>query len=329
MAPLRATIVATQKNEGIFLVEWIAHHLGIGFDHIVIATNDCEDGSVELIEEIARHFPVSRIENSDVLEGHTIQSSATTRGLRHAEVRSSDWVMHIDIDEFVNLPTVQPQIKPFLARFPDADAVALMWRMFGDAKRQHWDGGQVTEAFLFAQDITKEDGVRAHKTIFRPGSFTSTTPHMPKGPLKPAEALRVVNTRGEALPVDRHYDDRHSAYRLPEALHAWDHAYVNHYAVKSADLSAIKLQRGDANGRSTRHRKAGSRQFEEFNRNTVVDPTILRTRPARMRLMNQMLSDPAILEAHLACLEWFFTRKRMLAAQGNPASVAVAGVDPA
>jgi hypothetical protein len=31
---------------GIFLVEWVAHHLGIDFGHIVVAKNDCEDGSV-------------------------------------------------------------------------------------------------------------------------------------------------------------------------------------------------------------------------------------------------------------------------------------------
>jgi hypothetical protein len=314
MAPLRATIVATQKNEGIFLVEWIAHHLGIGFDHIVIATNDCDDGSVELIDEISRHFGVSRIENSDILPGHTIQSSATTRGLRHPQVRESDWVMHIDIDEFVNFPTGQPSIKTFLGRFADADAVALMWRMFGDANRQHWDGGQVTEAFLFAQDISRADGVLAHKTVFRPSSFCATTPHMPKSPRKPENELRVVNTRGEALPVDRHYDDRHSAYKLPDVLHAWDNAYVNHYAVKSRDLTAIKLMRGDANGRAVHHRKAGTRQFEDFNRNSVVDPTILRSRPARTRVMNRMLAVPAILEAHLACLEWFYDRKRILAA---------------
>lgn len=311
----RATVIATQKNEGLFLVEWIAHHLGVGFDHIVIATNDCEDGSVELIEEIGRHFPVSRIENSDILSGHTIQSSATTRALRHPAARKADWVIHIDIDEFVNFPTGQPAIKPLLERFDTADAVALMWRMFGDANRQHWDGGQVTESFLFGQDIARADGVRAHKTIFRPSVFGATTPHMPKRPSKPPEALRVVNTRGEALPVARHYDDRHSAYNVPPALHAWDHAYVNHYAVKSADLTAVKLMRGDANGRAVHHRRSGTRQFEDFNRNSVIDPTILRSRPARTRVMNRMLAIPGILDAHLACLGWFFDRKRALVAE--------------
>jgi hypothetical protein len=57
MSTPRATIIATQKNEGLFLVEWIAHHLGVGFDAIVLATNDCEDGSVALIQCHCPTFP--------------------------------------------------------------------------------------------------------------------------------------------------------------------------------------------------------------------------------------------------------------------------------
>lgn len=321
MSTPRATIIATQKNEGLFLVEWIAHHLGVGFDAIVLATNDCEDGSVALIQAISRHFPVQHIDNCEKLKGMTIQSSATTRCLESPIARKSDWIMHIDVDEFVNFPSEKPNIKRFLERFDHADAIALMWRMFGDAKRAHWDGGHVTETFLFAQDISRTDGALAHKTIFRREIFASTTPHMPKDPSKPPEALRVVNSRGEALPVDRHYNDRHTAYKLAPTLHAWDHAYVNHYAVKSADLTALKLRRGDANGRVAHHRKPGTRQFEDFNRNSVIDPSILTSRSARIAIINRMLAIPEILEAHLACLNWFFDQKRALAQGGAPRSM--------
>ena len=144
---------------------------------------------------------------------------------------------------------------------------------------------------------------------------------MPKDPSKPPEALRVVNSRGEALPVDRHYNDRHTAYKLAPALHAWDHAYVNHYAVKSAYLTALKLRRGDANGRVAHHRKPGTRQFEDFNRNSVIDPSILTSRSARIAIINRMLAIPEILEAHLACLNWFFDQKRALAQDGAPRSM--------
>jgi hypothetical protein len=31
------------KNEAPYILEWVAHHLVIGFDHIVVLTNDCTD----------------------------------------------------------------------------------------------------------------------------------------------------------------------------------------------------------------------------------------------------------------------------------------------
>ena len=36
-------IITTMKNEAPYILEWVAHHLVIGFDHIVVLTNDCTD----------------------------------------------------------------------------------------------------------------------------------------------------------------------------------------------------------------------------------------------------------------------------------------------
>ena len=46
---MKITAVTTQKNEGAFLLKWIAYHRLIGFTDIVILSNDCEDGSDEML----------------------------------------------------------------------------------------------------------------------------------------------------------------------------------------------------------------------------------------------------------------------------------------
>ncbi|MFD1808677.1 glycosyltransferase family 2 protein [Gemmobacter lanyuensis] len=43
------TVITTMKNEGPFLLEWVAHHKALGFDHLVICTNDCEDTTTEMV----------------------------------------------------------------------------------------------------------------------------------------------------------------------------------------------------------------------------------------------------------------------------------------
>ena len=43
--PRRITEVAFAKNEGRFLLEWIAYHRLIGVSDFLVYTNDCEDES--------------------------------------------------------------------------------------------------------------------------------------------------------------------------------------------------------------------------------------------------------------------------------------------
>ncbi len=42
------TVITTMKNEGAFLLEWVAHHKALGFDHLVICTNDCDDPTTRM-----------------------------------------------------------------------------------------------------------------------------------------------------------------------------------------------------------------------------------------------------------------------------------------
>lgn len=303
------TIIAIARNEGLFLVEWVAHHLALGFDHIVIATNDCEDGSDELLNAISSHFPVSYIDNSGASKNLTVQQRGNRLCLEHSVVQESDWVLHIDIDEFLNIRSETGEIKPFLKQHRDADAIALLWKIFGDNGRLHWDGGFVTDAFWSCEaNIPFGQG---HKTIFRPDVFQGLTPHMPKAPRKPANELNVVNSCGEKLPVDRHYLKRGSAYQLDQELLTWENAYINHYMIKSHDLSRMKLLRGDANGRAVAKRKPGTPEFEYYNRNDVSDVTIQETRNLRLEVYHMMMAVPEIARLHLGCFKWFINMREV------------------
>ncbi|MBL4751427.1 MAG: glycosyltransferase family 2 protein [Amylibacter sp.] len=48
------------KNEGPYLLEWVAHHKALGFDHIVVCTNDCEDFTVEILKCLVKSSFYSR-----------------------------------------------------------------------------------------------------------------------------------------------------------------------------------------------------------------------------------------------------------------------------
>ena len=45
----QVTAVSMMKDEGPFVIEWVAHHLAIGFTDLVVYTNDCSDGTDDML----------------------------------------------------------------------------------------------------------------------------------------------------------------------------------------------------------------------------------------------------------------------------------------
>jgi hypothetical protein len=49
---LRVTVVASMRNEGPFIVEWVTWYRMLGFTNIVVVTNNCTDHSPELLDAL-------------------------------------------------------------------------------------------------------------------------------------------------------------------------------------------------------------------------------------------------------------------------------------
>ena len=79
---MRATAVLTVRNEGAFLLEWVAHHLGIGFTDLVILSNDCDDGTDRMLDRLAEIAPVHHLRNEAPHEDGGVQFT----GLKRADM---------------------------------------------------------------------------------------------------------------------------------------------------------------------------------------------------------------------------------------------------
>ena len=88
---MKITAVTTQKNEGAFLLEWIAYHKIIGFTDIVILSNDCEDVSDEMLDRLPKSGEIIHLRNDGPYDD---------RGIQFVAMKEADWIMHLDIDEF-------------------------------------------------------------------------------------------------------------------------------------------------------------------------------------------------------------------------------------
>ncbi|MGA1613547.1 MAG: glycosyltransferase family 2 protein [Lutimaribacter sp.] len=98
---MRITAVTCVKNEGPFLLEWIAYNRLIGVNAHLFYSNDCTDGTDLLLDALAARGLVHHLPNP--AEGRNYQMEALKHAQSHPSVRGADWVWVADVDEFLNI----------------------------------------------------------------------------------------------------------------------------------------------------------------------------------------------------------------------------------
>ncbi|MDZ4067115.1 MAG: glycosyltransferase family 2 protein, partial [Tabrizicola sp.] len=129
---MRVTAVLTVRNEASFLLEWLAHHRACGFTDFLVFSNDCTDGTDAMLDRLEAMGWLTHVRN-DGPHKEGPQWAALKLADRHPLVRGADWVLYFDIDEFVNIHVGGRTVGDLLAALPDATAITLTWRFFGNA----------------------------------------------------------------------------------------------------------------------------------------------------------------------------------------------------
>ena len=286
----RIAVTACMKNEGPFVMEWVAHYLALGFHQAFVLTNDCDDGTDLILDRLAQLAPVTHIRN-EVPEGGFAQETGMAALKASGLLDDIDWLLHADADELLYLHDPDPDIGRFLDSLPPSDAVAFDWRFAGTDLTQ-WPGGLVVENCpMGAAALTETEPFS--KTIFRPALFAFFSDHMPKMPARPDVVVR--NSLGQELPNAAMFHPRKSRYIRGGIDHlSWDRAEMRHYALRAQDVFAIKALRGFGIHPRPEKYRVGSRFWKLANRRDVTlaaDPAWL----GRLRgWMAEFLADPQL-----------------------------------
>ena len=239
-APTRGLcIVATARNEGLYLLEWIAYHLALGVEAFFIYTNDNIDGSDKLLDSLVKAGIINWISNK-TQPGVSPQYKAYGHAFQILpEVLDYRWVAVVDLDEFIAVdPAKYRSIPEFIAtqEVDKTDAIALSWVMYGPSRQSMFDERPVTRRFT-----QRDSNVNAHvKSISRPQFFIHTHCHYPIW--DGYAALTMRDAEGRVHQMSRGADE--SAFSsVPSDRHAW----INHYFSKSAEEFILRrsFNRGD------------------------------------------------------------------------------------
>lgn len=294
------------RNEGMFVVEWLAHHLVCGFDGIFVYTNDCLDGSDLLLARLQELGFLTHVDHRPP-EGASPQIHAMALAMRDPRVRAHEWLLHIDADEFLHLDEGINGIGGLLERIGgEADVIIFLWKLFGSNGLERWEGGNVLESFTRSQGRPMRKTVN-HKSMFRIACFGRCTDHMPKGPL--VDEIRLVNTVGTRLDPQAIKHPRKSRFKISFRNQVFTNACLYHYAVKTPDLFLMKNDRGDGHGHTHARYHINSRLHRRYDRNEVKDRSILRLWPRVEAKMAQIREDAEVRRLEAACHAWYRARR--------------------
>ena len=277
VAPATVSLASCMRNEGIFILEWLAYHQSLGFDHVVIVSNDCIDGSDSLLDALAAKGHLTHIRQS-VAAGAPPQDSGMDLVLDWAARHGVAWILHIDSDEFLNITAGDGRLPALMAKADSADVIAIPWQFYGDAGLSDWTPGDSVLTRFTRAEPAPEPGVTKSKCLFRAASFARATDHNPRDPLVPDPV--VVNPDGTRLNAASLAQPRSSRFRPHDLAASGTTARLNHYAVKSRDIFALKNDRGDGQGKQGETKyHLGSNWHRTANRNEAEDRSILRDWP--------------------------------------------------
>ncbi|MBL4918755.1 glycosyltransferase family 2 protein [Szabonella alba] len=301
-----AALFSCMRNEGLVLVEWLAYHRVIGFDPVIVATNDCTDGSDVLLDALAAGGAVVHL-NNPVQPGQAPQDSGMALVLGYLAGSGPDWLTHLDSDEFLNIAHGAGAVSDLLAIAGEGEVIALPWRAFGDNGHKDWPGNTLPAFTACAAAIDPE--IVKFKSMFRHRAFAHASDHMPTRPR--IAAPRVFSVAGEPLDSDVLRGQPRSKYR-PLDLAIRPGACVNHYAIRSSDSFLMKNDRGDGQGKMTDKYHIGSRWHRIANCNAASDRSILRHWPATQDEMARLRALPGVAATEAACIADFAARKARL-----------------
>lgn len=244
-AAVRVTAVLCVKNEGAFLLEWLAHHRACGVSDFLVFSNDCDDGTEAMLDRLQALGWLTHVRNPGP-HGEGPQWAALKQADRHPLVTGADWVLPLDIDEFVNVHVGDRTIPALLSALPEATAITLTWRLFGNAGVVEYRDAPVTETFTRAAPAILHWPWRAllFKTLVRnDGSYGKLGVHRPRAPLAGRlAAQRWFDGSGRVLPAAFHRG------RIFSDVGRDHHALVqlNHYPLGAVESFLLKRDRGRA-----------------------------------------------------------------------------------
>ncbi len=304
-------IVGCMKNEAPYIVEWVAYHRAMGVDNFLIYTNGCEDGTTELLDRLQEMGVLQHRDNNE-WKGNSPQQHALNNSLNEPVIQNAEWIIHIDVDEFINVRTGNGTLNDLYKATGNATNIAMTWRLFG-----HNDVHKLSDDFVIDQFDTcapkycpKPHTVWGFKSMFKNlQAYRKISCHRPNQVIEDkADEVKWVN--GSGRDVTESYIK--GGWRSSKKTIGYDLVQLNHYALRSAESFLIKRQRGRA---LHVDRSIGLNYWIRMDWCDFKDITIKRNTSRTRQEYDLLMQDDKLRAIHQAGLDWHKAKVKDLHSQ--------------
>jgi hypothetical protein len=299
---MRISSITPMKNEAPFLLEWVAYHRLIGINDILVFSNDCTDGTDQMLERLdemgmLRHYP-----NPSMINGSGKHHLQLIRYINTSDrLRRSDWVVSLDVDEFICVNAGAGRLEDLFKACDHGNVILMSQHNFGCGGIDRYDDDLLIAQFQQASTYDGQylphrngRGVKTlthqsaqalehhnHSPIFRPGGLGRVFP------------VNGSGTRLHGLDMTR------PVKSLDHPHYGFDLVQLNHYAIRSMETFLLKAARGNAN-----HPEAAyeSGYLAKYDQNSLHDTRIERWVERVAAERDHLLEDPELRSLHDAAV---------------------------
>ena len=288
---MRITAVTCVKNEGPFLLEWIAYNRVIGVTDHLFYSNDCSDGTDHLLDRLADHGDVTHLPNP--AEGRNYQMEALKAAAQHTLVQNADWIWIADVDEFLNIHVGNNTLPALIDACGNPHAISLHFQFFANAGIETFEDRPVIEQFTRTHnpDLWCAETAIEVKTLMRndfPLQYFGA--HRPFFKGSPRKGLRWSDGSGRDVPHKFLIAANKRRIRKFPATGARKYATLNHYALRSLESYLVKNDR--------EHRAFDDSYWRERNDDGYQETSILRMMPRLQDEIQRLKALPDVADLH-------------------------------